>query len=70
VVSPEERKQSFFEKKDQKTFGTLSLARHELRDSVAKVFCFFSSEKKALLPATWRQARQFAILPADIPEHA
>jgi len=45
----EEAKQFFFEKKNQKTFASLAYAAGENRDSDAKVFCFFSSEKKALL---------------------
>jgi hypothetical protein len=50
------RKKFFFEKKNQKTFVSLAYAAGENRDSDVKVFCFFSSEKKAfsrrqLLPA-------------------
>ena len=57
----EERKAFFFEKKKQKTFvlfacitagtgyRTSGLASSAGRDSGAKVFCFFSSEKKAFL---------------------
>jgi len=43
------KKQFFFEKKNQKTFMSLAYAAGMARDSDAKVFCFFSSEKKALL---------------------
>jgi len=44
-----EAKQFFFEKKNQKTFASLAHAAGENRDSETKVFCFFSSEKKAFL---------------------
>jgi hypothetical protein len=44
------RKMFFFEKKNQKTFDTCARAHRLRRDSGAKVFCFFSSEKKAFLP--------------------
>jgi hypothetical protein len=37
----EERKQSFFEKKDQKAFV------HKTSDSQTRVFCFFFAKKKA-----------------------
>jgi hypothetical protein len=47
----EERKQFFFEKKNQKTFVSWACAAGENRDSGIKVFCFFSSEKKTLLLA-------------------
>jgi hypothetical protein len=43
----EERKQFFFEKKNQKTFINIAYASGQNRDSDLKVFCFFSSEKKA-----------------------
>ncbi len=45
-----ESKQSFFEKKDQKTFGS-AVARSPERSATAesKVFGFFFSKKKALL---------------------
>jgi hypothetical protein len=36
----------FFEKKNQKTFTHGARASRLRRDSGAKVFCFFSSEKK------------------------
>jgi hypothetical protein len=43
----------FFEKKNQKTFEPAPTARRNLHHPcaapLAKVFCFFSSEKKALL---------------------
>jgi hypothetical protein len=43
----------FFEKKNQKTFATAPTASrildHPCAAPLAKVFCFFSSEKKALL---------------------
>jgi hypothetical protein len=39
---------SFLEKKNQKTFTSSAHAAGENRDSDPKVFCFFSSEKKAL----------------------
>jgi hypothetical protein len=42
------KKQFFFEKKNQKTFMPRS-AGIVRRDSIIKVFCFFSSEKKAFL---------------------
>jgi hypothetical protein len=41
-------KQFFFEKKNQ-NFVIMAYAAGENRDSDTKVFCFFSSEKKALL---------------------
>jgi hypothetical protein len=44
-----QRKKFFFEKKNQKTFVFWVHAAGESRDSDKKVFCFFSSEKKALL---------------------
>ncbi len=44
------RKQFFFEKKNQKTFMVYVHAAGESCDSDVKVFCFFSSEKKTLLP--------------------
>jgi hypothetical protein len=37
----------FFEKKNQKTFASRSVPCREHQE--IKVFCFFSSEKKALL---------------------
>jgi hypothetical protein len=37
------------EKKNQKTFATLARRCPALRDQGAKVFCFFSSDKKTLL---------------------
>jgi hypothetical protein len=40
----------FFEKKNQKTFIRLALSSGELIAKRIKVFCFFSSEKKAFLP--------------------
>jgi MFS family permease len=46
-----ERKQFFFEKKNQKTFMSLAYVAAENRDSAIKVFCFFSSEKKTFLQA-------------------
>ena len=42
-------KQSFFEKKDQKAFPTWRAWVTRLATALIKVFCFFSSEKKALL---------------------
>jgi hypothetical protein len=39
----------FFEKKNQKTFGLWRAAPGEHPRQKAKVFCFFSSEKKAFL---------------------
>jgi hypothetical protein len=42
-----QEKQFFFEKKNQKTFIVMACAAGENRDSEIKVFCFFSSEKKA-----------------------
>jgi hypothetical protein len=48
----ERSKQFFFEKKNQKTFMILAYAAGENRDSDIKVFCFFSSEKKAFLQIT------------------
>jgi hypothetical protein len=44
-----EGKVFFFEKKNQKTFATWARSCLHLRDQLAKVFCFFSSEKKTLL---------------------
>jgi hypothetical protein len=44
-----ERKQFFFEKKNQKTFVIIARAAGEIRDSDIRVFCFFSSEKKTSL---------------------
>jgi hypothetical protein len=44
---PRKGKQFFFEKKNQKTFVIMAYAAGECRDSDVKVFCFFSSEKKA-----------------------
>jgi hypothetical protein len=44
-----EGKQFFFEKKNQKTFALVAYASGDIRDSEIKVFCVFSSEKKALL---------------------
>jgi len=49
------RKQFFFEKKNQKTFVPWAYAAGENRDSDAKVFCFFSSEKKCFLPKRLRR---------------
>jgi hypothetical protein len=43
------RKAFFFEKKNQKTFVSLSVLFPEARAKEMKVFCFFSSEKKAFL---------------------
>jgi hypothetical protein len=45
-----QRKQFFFEKKNQKTFGPWRASAGGARDSDSKVFCFFSSEKKCFLP--------------------
>jgi hypothetical protein len=50
------RKQFFFEKKNQKTFIIMARAAGESRDSDVKVFCFFSSEKKALRLNSMRKA--------------
>ncbi len=47
--SPEEGKQFFFEKKNQKTFMFMVHVAGENPDSDPKVFCFFFSEKKTLL---------------------
>jgi hypothetical protein len=47
--SYQEEKQFFFEKKNQKTFASLVHAAGKNRESDTKVFCFFSSEKKAFL---------------------
>jgi hypothetical protein len=44
------KKAVLFEKKNQKTFVPWACAAGEGRDSDIKVFCFFSSEKKAFLP--------------------
>jgi hypothetical protein len=41
-----EKEVFFFEKKNQKTFANGARASRLRRDSGAKVFCFFSSEKK------------------------
>ncbi len=46
-ILAKEGKQFFFEKKNQKTFVIMACAAGENRDSHIKVFCFFSSEKKA-----------------------
>ncbi len=43
---------SFFATKNQKTFGSLARAWRNLRDSEAKVFCFFFSKKKTFLLAS------------------
>jgi hypothetical protein len=43
----------FFEKKNQKTFAHGARAGGYGRDSGAKVFCFFSSEKKTFLSLTF-----------------
>jgi hypothetical protein len=40
------RRQFFFEKKNQKTFGLWRRLSGEHTRQRAKVFCFFSSEKK------------------------
>jgi hypothetical protein len=40
----------FFEKKNQKTFAIWRTWPGERIHHIAKVFCFFSSEKKGLLP--------------------
>jgi hypothetical protein len=47
VQRAKRRKQFFFEKKNQKTFMSWRAAG---KNSDIKVFCFFSSEKKVLLP--------------------
>jgi len=39
----------FFEKKNQKTFASLSRTSYQ-HPSELKVFCFFFSKKKAFLP--------------------
>jgi hypothetical protein len=44
----EEKKLFFFEKKNQKTFATWARSCLHLRAQLAKVFCFFSLEKKIL----------------------
>jgi hypothetical protein len=44
-----ERKQFFFEKQNQKTFGCWHPSAGEVRDSDSKVFCFFFSKKKFFL---------------------
>ena len=47
----EERKACFFEKKKQKTFGlAVAVLSGESATAQIKVFCFFFSKKKALLP--------------------
>jgi hypothetical protein len=45
----EERKMFFFEKKNQKTFASLSRTYPRHLPNDIKVFCFFFSKKKALL---------------------
>jgi hypothetical protein len=40
----------FFEKKNQKTFANGTRLAGESATALLKVFCFFSSEKKAFLP--------------------
>jgi hypothetical protein len=39
----------FFEKKNQKTFASLSRTYHQHAPEDVKVFCFFFSKKKAFL---------------------
>jgi hypothetical protein len=46
----------FFEKKNQKTFGPRSVSIRTIFARKIKVFCFFSSEKKAFLFAVTAQA--------------
>jgi hypothetical protein len=47
----------FFEKKNQKTFVPRSVSLRATHATKIKVFCFFSSEKKAfLLPLAWQWA--------------
>jgi hypothetical protein len=50
-----EGKRFFFEKKNQKTFAPGVHAARENGDSDKKVFCFFSSEKKAFFPMNGTQ---------------
>jgi hypothetical protein len=50
-----QRKQFFFEKKNQKTFMSWACAAGKNHDSDTKVFCLFSSEKKIFLP--WENAQ-------------
>jgi hypothetical protein len=50
IISDTDGKQFFFEKKNQKTFILVACASGKIGDSDIKVFCFFSSEKKALAP--------------------
>jgi hypothetical protein len=44
------RKQFFFEKKNQKTFGPWSRGVATGAPEGSKVFCFFFSKKKTFLP--------------------
>jgi hypothetical protein len=46
----EGRKAFFFEKKKQKTFVPPQLSHPRSATKEVKVFCFFFSKKKALLP--------------------
>jgi hypothetical protein len=48
------RKAFFSEEKNQKTFATLSRPSPAAQTpELAKVFCFFSSEKKSFLPCPY-----------------
>jgi hypothetical protein len=56
-------KKFFFEKKNQKTFLTKGRGQFHQHGQIAKVFCFFFSKKKRLLPSYIfrREARLGAI---------
>ena len=49
MTAQRQGKQFFFEKKNQKTFVPLGARCRAIATAWIKVFCFFSSEKKALL---------------------
>jgi hypothetical protein len=60
-------KQSFFEKKDQKTFSVAVAGLScEVRDSVIKVFCFFFAKKKAFPSLSSGQRKQFLHRPMGL----
>jgi hypothetical protein len=63
---------SSFLKKEPKTFVIIARVSGQNRDSEIKVFCFFSSEKKAFLPACNEYQRSqrkiFISLPRFCPE--
>jgi hypothetical protein len=46
-VGRKQEKMFFFEKKNQKTFASLSRTHHQHAPEDVKVFCFFFSKKKA-----------------------